>query len=825
MYCPKCGTKQIDGSRFCAHCGYEVGLIKQDEPSNTPRRAEHTPRKENDDRLSASRPNSAPATLGQSTAAAATSRMPIYAAIAIAIIAVIVAAIIIVPRLSQGAGNGAASTAQTGSTTVVTSAGAVPAVKDGNQTIQAMPRPSIGASIQAATETANSSSTDLTAVVGAYDAGSNLSNVSNAADFRFDGQAADMLATNSFFINAASGRDEFFEVYESNRYIHRPSFVTVDSMMHTYHLYFSHLMKNTERSYLSSALADASKQMLAASEEQLNQLSGTEWENAARRNVTFFAVGASLFDSSTQAPSSVAQDVNAELSNIMASSTIAKSAITGENEDYTQYAVRGYYEGDPQLENYFRAMMWYGRMNFAQKDEDLDRSALLMTLALNGEALENWQAAYAITSFFAGESDDCGYYEYYPIISAVYGENPSLSKLVGDDAAWKRYHELTAGMKAPQINSVVVLDEGTDTDHRAEEKGYRFMGQRFSIDAAILQQLVYSQVGANASGKQRMLPNALDVPAALGSDEALSILEEKGETGYSGYSENMQQLRKTYGEAPANMWTTSLYSQWLNTLNPLLEQRGEGWPEFMRSHAWNRKNLQTYLGSYAELKHDTVLYAKQVMSEMGGGGIQPVDDRGYVEPQPEVYSRLKALVDATSSGLAGYGMLGEEDASNLALLSELAGKLDAISRKELKEETLSDEEYELIRTYGGQLEHFWQEVYKNEATSTRLTSRDFPAAVITDIATDPNGQVLEVGTGKVSMIYVLVPIDGQLRIASGSVYSFYQFSQPLSERLTDTAWRQMMGIEVAGSGSSGSYNKPSKPLEDWTSDFQIGPNR
>ena len=35
-----------------------------------------------------------------------------------------------------------------------------------------------------------------------------------------------------------------------------------------------------------------------------------------------------------------------------------------------------------QLERYFRAMMWYGRRNFSQKNELLDRSALLMTLAM-----------------------------------------------------------------------------------------------------------------------------------------------------------------------------------------------------------------------------------------------------------------------------------------------------------------------------------------------------------------------------------------------------------------------------------------------------------
>ena len=47
-------------------------------------------------------------------------------------------------------------------------------------------------------------------------------------------------------------------------------------------------------------------------------------------------------------------------------------------EDYSQYIVRGYYAGDPQLERYFRAMMWYGRIGFRQSMEDLDRSVTML---------------------------------------------------------------------------------------------------------------------------------------------------------------------------------------------------------------------------------------------------------------------------------------------------------------------------------------------------------------------------------------------------------------------------------------------------------------
>ena len=64
--------------------------------------------------------------------------------------------------------------------------------------------------------------------------------------------------------------------------------------------------------------------------------------------------------------------------------------------------------------------------------------------------------------------------------------------------------------------------------------------------------------------------------------------------------------------------------------------------------------------------------------------------------------------------------------------------------------------------------------------------------MIADVATDPNGQVLEEGTGYVSEIYAVVPVDGSLRLAKGTVYSYYEFSWPSADRLTDDKWKKML---------------------------------
>lgn len=100
------------------------------------------------------------------------------------------------------------------------------------------------------------------------------------------------------------------------------------------------------------------------------------------------------------------------------------------------------------------------------------------------------------------------------------------------------------------------------------------------------------------------------------------------------------------------------------------------------------------------------------------------DDRGYVEPEVDVWMRFADLAQKTAQGLKSYGLLSEEDETNLNRLGEMAGQFLAISEKELNNTPLSDEEYELIRNYGGNLEHFWLEAFKDEGEN--ITSGDFP---------------------------------------------------------------------------------------------------
>lgn len=645
---------------------------------------------------------------------------------------------------------------------------------------------------------------------------SDISAAVNAGAFRFEPEEEALIEKNGFVVNDSYTK-EFYKIYEMNRYSNIANFVTVDSMMHAYHMYFAYLLKNIERNYLSERLLSLSEAMLEESRKQYDEFRGTEWEEAAKRNVVFFTVGAVLQNENETIDGYAADMVNSELNRIIAADSIDNSDFTGTFFDYSQFKPRGYYAGDTGLEKYFRAMMWYGQIPFLHREEVLDREAVLINMALADGAIEQWEEIYSVTSFFAGASDDLTYYEYLPAIQAAYGDDAAYGDLIGEKESWEQFRSYIDEMPAPSINSIpMVDDEDPDTHSNLENKGFRFMGQRFTIDEAIFQQLVYDYVLEKPDGTKRLLPDALDVAAALGSDAALEILKEQGDTDYSGYSEQMEMVRDAVEHADDDLWGASLYSAWIYTLGPLLEEKGDGYPEFMKNEEWAKKDIETFSGSYTELKHDTVLYAKQVVAEMGGGEIPSWDTRGYVEPEVSVWARFEALASKTADGLLEYGLIADNELEILNELAEMAGEFKVISEKELKGELLTTEEYELIEYFGGDLEHLWRAALADEGD--RIDVSNFPAAVVCDIATDPNGRCLEVATGNPARIRIVVYFDGGYHICSGAMYSFYQFDQPLSDRLTDSEWRQMMGIELNSDGQYDNSNAKEQP--EWTQSYR-----
>jgi hypothetical protein len=537
-------------------------------------------------------------------------------------------------------------------------------------------------------------------------------------------------------------------------------------------------------------------------------------------------VGAKLLNSEAEVPAPVRDVVEEELALIEAHKGFEISPIFDHYrpqdlahnckyrfcEDYSQYVPRGHYTRNEDFERYFRAMMWYGRMSFHlgnPYDPDVGpretRSALLVVRALytieagDEPALDVWDRIYEPTAFFVGAADDLTVYDYAAVANEVYGGLPDGFALA-DDTKLDAFIEAAKELRPPAIVGGFV----TDTQDAEEmTMGFRFMGQRFIPDSYMFQQLVYDQVkgyrGSDAPftmspsgvGPIRGFPRGLDVPAVLGSARALDILTTEGDTDYDGYDEQLAKLQGEFAALPDEQWTSNLYWSWLFTLRPLLDEKGDGYPYFMQSPAWADKDLHTWLGSWTELRHDTILYAKQsytVFAESAAPPPEPV--HGYVEPQPEVYARLAALTAQMQSGLGDRGLLNEEVAERLAQMEQLLLSLKIISEKELRGESLTEEEYALIRHIGDTLEGLT--TFSEEVEGKVTSEADERMALVADVHTDSNtGLVLEEGVGDAFPIYVIVMVEGEQVVTMGGVFSYYEFKQPMSDRLTDEAWQEV----------------------------------
>ena len=66
-------------------------------------------------------------------------------------------------------------------------------------------------------------------------------------------------------------------------------------------------------------------------------------------------------------------------------------------------------------------------------------------------------------------------------------------------------------------------------------------------------------------------------------------------------------------------------------------------------------------------------------------------------------------------------------------------------------------------------------------------------AVVSDVHTDSNTETcLEEGVGYPLEIYVIVNEGGKIRLTRGAMFSYYEFTRPIAQRLTDEAWRTLL---------------------------------
>jgi hypothetical protein len=288
--------------------------------------------------------------------------------------------------------------------------------------------------------------------------------------------------------------------------------------------------------------------------------------------------------------------------------------------------------------------------------------------------------------------------------------------------------------------------------------------------------------------------------AVFGSPAAVKALASAGEYDYANFAEQLEKLKKAAQYQSEKQWLSRFYTGWLYSFFPQVQAKDRSFPPYMRSEAWSFKEMNTALGSWAELKHDTALYGK--MPEFMGGGGPPSSGPppSYVEPNPEVFFRLAYITNELALGMMFRVSqeLVSSNGVNYTYVLEALGKqfqqLGKIAVKELSGQPLTEEDFQTIQQCMGPVE------------CVPDAFPDVPPIPVVAAVAGAENDVLEAGVGHLDRIYVVVPINGQLQVAQGGVFSYYEFTQPRSDRLTDETWQKMLAADT-----------PARPI--WTEKF------
>jgi len=593
----------------------------------------------------------------------------------------------------------------------------------------------------------------------------------------------EFLQRDGFFAQKSQYK-KFSDLYKSLKNKSLPIYVTTDCVFHTYHILYDYSLRILEMDYLYSEADNLTRNMITNTKNLLKGKKG-ELKQGLLDNLAYFEVAASLLNPDFEISKSVENKVNKEINLISKAEGFEKSPIFEYKEDYSQYKPRGHYTRNEVLKRYFKAMMWYGRMAFRLKpgeDEENKkgkketRRALLILEAAK-DYFQDWQRINSPIILYVGKSDDLTLLEYFEIKNRIF-PNEKPIEIVQDDKKLMMFINEAMKYRSPQIVSTAVADT---TEPEIVTKGLRLFCQKFIPDSYMFQNLVYNKVGTR--NNPRLFPRGLDVMAVLGSDRARKILiQTYKENRFVNYESQMEKLIKEFEDITEDDWFFNLYWGWLYTMKSLLLPI----PGFQP--AYQDKCLQTALGTWAELRHDTILYAKQSYTAMITA-VQPRPQmiKGYVEPIPECFARLEKLVDMSKTELEEKAFLAEIVKQKFEQFSKLLNKLHNIAAAELENKELTDEDYDFIKDIGDALKSI-----ESFPGADYTTETDESAALIADVHTDPNTkQVLEVGNDIPGLLFIVINVNGRRQIFAGGVYDYYEFLQPMDKRFTDEEWQKL----------------------------------
>ncbi len=648
----------------------------------------------------------------------------------------------------------------------------------------------------------------------------------------------ELLLENGFMVTERLTAPTFMDAYEDIWHKDLPVMVTTDAILHAVHMSYDRILMDSEIGHLGAKL----NELLSNLERGQEHLENTYGNNPEMRPMlldvdVFVTIARSLLALDPQTSSTPLKpryDENtvqvAELYSLIKTEAPAQYPLfssTPRIVDFSQFTVRGHYTLETWLGQYFRTMMWLGRTELmltkpvqqgmpGQKDEDIRRQiidAYLLVEALRaGGGDEPLREMDRFLGLLIGESDNVriGHLDELANDLGIQSPEQLLNPVVADAFQALLVSKPFADQR---INSQILYSDPMNPEQLKPPSAFLLLGQRFIIDSYVFSNVVYDRIMYQNQKVRRMLPSSMDALFALGNDAAAQFLQD--EFSLYPYASHLASLRYLIDSYDEEFWSSSLYNSWLHSIRALnVPDNVEALPAFMQTAAWWQQKMNTQLASWAQLRHDNLLYAKQSYS----GGITCSYPEVYVEPFPEMYGRLADFANQAITAFDGI----TNAAWIKSYFKHLARSMDTlrmISEKELAGQAL--EQYEIdfgksllfLRGMCGLIFDGW---YYRLFYGERAYVEDYITADVhtapTDAAGNPVGWVYHVGTGKVNLGVAIADIPGTGAVAfMAPMLSYHEHVTTNFERLTDEAWKQML--------MAGDFSRPV-----WTNNYLADAN-
>jgi hypothetical protein len=486
--------------------------------------------------------------------------------------------------------------------------------------------------------------------------------------------------------------------------------------------------------------------------------------------------------------------------------------------DFSQFKPRGHYT-DPQnlfryplLEKYFKAMIWLSRIEIflippsaagpltstTKTMRTVILSALLLEAAKSGTGISKLQEIETIIKNFVGEQDNVTVFNFDMLMNTNSITNPTQFL---DTLTLRRFQDtlLTKPFAYQRILSQAIVN-AQEIDSIIPASTFMLLGQRFVIDSYVTGSVVYDRIKYYGQYIRRMLPNTLDVLFALGNDASAQLLQN--ELNQYNYATNLAADRYVINSLNTSYWYSTLFNNWLHSimkLNP--PSNRNNLPATMQTAAYWQQKMNTQLGSWTQLRHDNLLYAKQSYT-----GI-PVCSfpYGYVEPFPEFYNTIEVFSQKVKQVIHPVPFenpnIKNEIIQYCNTLKGVSDTLKTISEKELNSIPLTQQEGSFLQSmlryvndpYYSYYTGWYYKLFFKPSNLENFTKKDY---IVADIHTSPAdevgnivGWVKHVGMGPINLgVFVIEYPVNQSVAYVGPFFSYYDYTTENYLRLTDQEW-------------------------------------